>query len=86
MYKVDLSTKARKLYEKADQPLARKLARCFAQLEKDPRHHPNIKPLIGSLAGRYRYRVGDYRVIYRIDDRQLAVAVLTIAHRSTAYE
>ena len=53
MYKVDLSTKARKFYEKADQSLARKLARCFEQLEKDPRHHPNIKPLVGSLAGRY---------------------------------
>ncbi len=37
-------------------------------VEQNPRQHPNIKALKGELAGRYRYRVGDYRVIYRIDD------------------
>jgi mRNA interferase RelE/StbE len=63
MFKVDLSRKAQEFYKKADRPLARKLARCFEQLEPDPRHHGNIKPLAGNLAGHYRYRVGDYRVI-----------------------
>jgi mRNA interferase RelE/StbE len=86
MYKVDLSAKAQKFYGKADLPLARKLARCFEQLEQDPRQHSNIKQLKGGLAGCYRYRVGDYRVIYRIDDAQQLVAVLKIAHRSEAYE
>jgi mRNA interferase RelE/StbE len=86
MFKVNLSKKAQKFYKKADRPLARKLARCFEQLEREPRHHSNVKPLTGKLAGHYRYRVGDYRVIYRIDDRQLTVFVLKIAHRSEAYE
>lgn len=40
----------------------------------------------GNLAEFYRYRVGDYRVIYRIVDLQLIVDVVTIAHRSEAYE
>jgi mRNA interferase RelE/StbE len=86
MYKVDLSKKAQKFYQKAERPLARKLARCFEQLEQDPRHHSNIKPLAGRLSGQYRYRVSDYRVIYRIDDRQQLVAVLKIAHRGQAYD
>ena len=86
MYKVDLSAKAQDFYNKADRPLARKLARCFRQLEQDPRHHGNIKSLAGNLAGHYRYRVGDYRVIFRIDEGQQLVAVLKIAHRSTAYD
>jgi mRNA-degrading endonuclease RelE of RelBE toxin-antitoxin system len=30
--------------------------------------------------------VGEYRVIYRIDDQRSAVHVLRIAHRSEAYE
>lgn len=59
MYKVDLSAKAQKFYRQADQPLARKLARCFEQLEQDPRHHFNAKQLKGKLAGHFRYRVGD---------------------------
>jgi mRNA interferase RelE/StbE len=32
-------------------------------LEQNPRQHPNIKALKGELAGRYRYRVGDYRAL-----------------------
>ena len=85
MYKVDLSAKAQEFYRKADKPLARKLARCFEQLEQEPRGASNAKLLRGNLAGHYRYRVGDYRVIYRIDEPQRLVAVLKIAHRSKAY-
>jgi mRNA interferase RelE/StbE len=86
MYRVDLSRKAEQFYRKADRPLARKLARCFEQLERDPRKHSNIKPLSGKLAGHFRFRAGDYRVIYRIDESQTTVAVVRIAHRSDAYQ
>jgi mRNA interferase RelE/StbE len=51
MYKVDLSPKAQKFYQKVDRPLALKIARCFEQLEHEPHHHPNIKPLTGNFAG-----------------------------------
>ena len=50
MYDVRLSAKAQDFYRKADKPLATKLARCFEQLEREPRHHPNAKPLKGALA------------------------------------
>jgi mRNA interferase RelE/StbE len=43
MFEVILSPEAAEFYGKADPPLARKLARCFAQLERDPRRHNNIK-------------------------------------------
>lgn len=86
MYDVRLSSKAEAFYRKSDQPLARKLARCFQQLEHDPRQHSNIKQLKGTLAGQYRYRVGDYRVIYRIVEQEQAVSVVKIVHRSEAYE
>ena len=86
MFDVRLSAKAQDFYRKADKPLARKLARCFKQLEREPVHHSNIKPLKGKLAGFCRYRVGDYRVIYQIDNRRQVVRVLKIAHRSEVYE
>ena len=86
MFEVILSPEAQVFYDQADQPLAGKLARCFAQLEHDPRRHNNIKRLSGKLAGRLRYRLGDWRVIYRIDDRTRQVHVLLIAHRSEVYE
>ena len=71
---------------KADKPLAKKLARCFAQLENDPRRHNNIKRLSGALSGSFRFRVGDWRVIYDVDDTHDRVDVLVIAHRREVYE
>lgn len=66
--------------------MAKKLVRCFENLGQDPRTHPNIKTLKGDLIGFYRYRVGDYRVIYKIKEQQKEVVVLDIRHRSEAYE
>jgi mRNA interferase RelE/StbE len=86
MFEVILAPDALAFYAAADRPLARKLARCFAQLERDPRRHNNIKRLSSALSGRLRYRVGDWRVVYRIDDPANAVHVLLIAHRSEVYE
>ena len=86
MYEVVLSVQAQKIYASADQALAKKIARCFEQLEQSPRYHPNIKPLKGDLAGYYRYRIGDHRVIYQVDDEKNQVFVSTIVHRREAYE
>ncbi len=86
MYKVRLLPPAQRFYAKIERPLAKKLARCFEQLEHEPRRHSNIKPLNGKLAGYYRYRVGDYRVVYRIDDRDRVIIVTIIAHRREVYE
>jgi mRNA interferase RelE/StbE len=86
MFEIILSPEAADFFGAADQPLAKKLARCFIQLEQDPRRHNNIKRLSGEMAGRFRYRVGDWRVVYRVDDAGSRVLVLNIAHRSDVYE
>lgn len=43
------------------------------------------KPLKLGLEGLHSARRGDYRVIYRIDDRQRQVTVVAIEHRSDVY-
>ena len=43
------------------------------------------KPLTGDKVGLWRYRVGEYRIVSRIDDEHLAVLVLRIAHRKDVY-
>ena len=85
-YKVRLTKKALKAFQSADGTLKKKLSRCFEVLEQTPRKHPNLIPLKGELAGRYRYRVGNYRVMYRIDDDTKEVLVLLIKHRKDVYE
>jgi mRNA interferase RelE/StbE len=43
------------------------------------------KPLTGDKVGLWRYRVGDYRVVCRIEDDPATVLVLRIAHRREVY-
>ena len=56
-----------------------KLARCFESLERDPRGGNNIKALKGYFAGSYRYRLGDLRVVYRINVHLEAKSTVGIA-------
>jgi len=86
MYEVFLHPDAQKVYVQADKALAKKIARCLQQLEKTPRLHPNIKALKGDYAGYYRYRIGNYRIIYSIDDEIHQVFVVIIFPRSEAYQ
>ena len=51
-------------------------------LGNDPRPH-GCKKLAGSEY--WRIRVGDYRVVYSIDDKELLVLVIRVAHRREVY-
>ena len=85
MYSVQTAPRAARFFQEADPALQRKLDRCIEQLKADPRRHPNIKPLKGTLSGYWRFRAGDYRIVYWIDDRNGIVYVDKIAHRSQVY-
>ncbi len=44
------------------------------------------KYLTQELAGMWSYRSGDFRIIYRVEHRQLVVIILTIGHRKDLYK
>ena len=70
---------------KLDQQIAKRITfklREIANLD-DPRSVG--KPLVGNLAGLWRYRVGDYRIICYIDDCELVILVVDVDHRSEVY-
>ena len=50
----------------------------------DPRRFG--KGLKADLAGLWRYRVGDYRILCQIRDRELFVLVVAVGHRRDIYE
>jgi mRNA interferase RelE/StbE len=86
MFSLELSREAQRFYGRCDSPVAKKLARCFQSLERNPREGNNVKRLQGKFAGSYRYRVGSLRVVYTIDDSAGVVFIVTIANRSDVYE
>jgi len=50
---------------------------------ENPRVHG--KPLSSNITGQWRYRVGDYRIICNINDKELIILVITIGHRRDVY-
>jgi mRNA interferase RelE/StbE len=83
---IKLLESARRDLEKLDRKTAQRirnyLARQIAPLE-DPRSRGH--GLTGPLSGHWRYRVGDYRIICSIDDKEIVIIVIEIDHRSTIY-
>ena len=61
----------------------RRLRPAIDALSADPRP-PGYKKLVGE-GDLYRIRVGDYRIIYTIQDRILVVEVVKIGHRGNVY-
>ena len=54
---------------------------------RDPNFDPRAlgKALVGEMQGLWRYRVGDYRLICRIEDRAVTILVLEVGHRREIY-
>ncbi len=55
----------------------------IAGLALEPRPH-GVAKLKGEI-DRYRLRVGDYRIVYEIDDAARVLTVTTLGHRSVVY-
>jgi len=53
------------------------------KISQDPRGHGKV--LKGALRGFWRYRVGDFRVLVRIEDQKLLVLVVRVGHRKNVY-
>ena len=73
----------RKFDRQAQQEILRYLRERIAT-EEDPRRFG--KPLSRDLAGLWRYRVGDYRMICNIEDNKRVVLVLRVGHRKDIYD
>ena len=75
-------TAQKKLYKLPEAIRAKILAKVSA-LSFDPRP-PGCKKLTGRPG--YRIRIGDYRVIYLIEDGRLSILVLDLGNRKNIYE
>ena len=67
--------------------LAKKLTDyVYPILRENPFFGPNIRKLKGEYKDIYRYRIGDYRVFYKISEETVIVFILDIEARKDAYK
>jgi mRNA interferase RelE/StbE len=83
MYQVVIEKNAEKQLAKIPAPYFNRIVKAIEDLANNPRPH-GYKKLTGRTG--YRIRIGDYRVIYNIEDKVLFVYVIDIGHRKNIYE
>jgi len=82
-YSVSFARSARKELQALDASVATRVLRRLEALSISPRPTGVIK--IEGADDLWRLRVGDWRVIYRISDREKLVDIIAIRHRKDAY-
>lgn len=82
-YRIELRPAAVKALRKIEPRDQKRIQGVIRLLADDPR-----PPAARALQGRpgLRVRVGDYRIIYTIDDGVLLIVVVTVGHRRDVYE
>jgi mRNA interferase RelE/StbE len=83
MYAVEFAPSAARAFRKLESAVQRRIASAIDALALRPRPAGAVK-----LAGgddTFRIRVGDYRVVYIVENRILRVVIVRVAHRKEAY-
>ena len=85
-WEVKFSEEAEKQLASLDKPIREKIAAFVDRLPLYPSPRSIGKPLKRQLSGRWRYSVGDYRIICRLHDDVLVIEAVKIGHRREIYK
>ncbi len=87
-WKIELDADAERALEKMDRQVTRRIyAFLFLRLAKLDNPRLIGEALHGPKLGEFwKYRVGDYRILARIEDDILRVLVVKVGHRREVYE
>lgn len=85
MYAVQLLKSASRELAKLDKPIAKRLVKRLRWLAEN---FDDIKPkaLTGDLAGLYKLREGDYRIIYEVIQAEEVIIIHSIGHWCEMYQ
>ena len=84
IYTVQLERRAEREMRNLPQHVINRIDDAFQQLENNPRP-PGVVKLSGQMGDSWRLRVGAYRILYRIDDKNHYVKIYRIKHRGRVY-
>jgi mRNA interferase RelE/StbE len=82
-YRVEFVPSALREMRKLSPDIGRRIGHAIGRLAYNPRPSA-ARRLAGDRSG-YRTRVGDYRVLYEVDDEEQLITVGRVAHRGKAY-
>jgi mRNA interferase RelE/StbE len=85
-WKISFDKRAEKQFAKLSEGVRLQVAEYLYQRvaeQPDPRRLG--KALTGELKGFWRYRVGDYRIICELRDRELLILIIEVGHRREVY-
>lgn len=82
-FDVILTEEAERFLKKCDKSTKDRIINKLEDLEDNPRLG---KPLTANLAGLWGLRIGDYRAVYAIKDKELLIIVIKLGHRKNVYD
>lgn len=82
-YTIALRSAVEKQIAALDKPIRRRVAASIDALATDPR--PAGAVALQGLPGVLRVRVGDYRIVYTVNDGELIVLIVDVGHRREIY-
>ena len=82
MYSIIISPRAKRELKKIKKIYRKGIAEVISELSEDPY---SGKPLERELTKRYTYKIGVYRIIYKINEPDKKVFVSSVGHRSIVY-
>ena len=82
-YRVELTSAAQRDLLKLEADIGERVLAAIRALADNPR--PSGAAKLEGKGGAYRIRVGNYRIVYHVNDSALRVTVVKIAHRREVY-
>jgi len=82
-YEIEFTHRAFRAFESLPLVIQKRIGAKVEGLQADPRPH-GVEKLEG-LKNAYRIRIGDYRVVYEIDDEHDLLRVIKVGHRRDIY-
>lgn len=83
MYKLRVSSKAQREIKSLPHRYQQAIILALVEIKEDPLLG---KPLTRELIGRFSFRVGIYRIIYKVNNKDRIIDILTAGHRVKVYE
>lgn len=87
VWKIEYSLRALKALNQVDNTIKNRIKKQIVEqlaTSDDPKMHPQVKAIIG-IENLFRYRVGRYRVLFRVFEQKVVIYVVNAGHRSKIY-